>query len=279
MDPTAREFRLSKSEFNRTRQVVKKHTGIDLSDTKYEMVYSRLAKRLRALGVDRFSDYLALVEADSNGELEEFISAITTNLTHFFREPHHFETLARDVLPAALAAKRPGNPIRIWSAGCSTGMEPYTIAMVVHETVPSYRLRDVQILASDIDRRVLASAQAGVYEQHRCRGVDPARLKQWFRRGVGSNEGLVRVSRELRRSVDFFCMNLMEQWTVVPPMDVIFCRNVLIYFDADAQRRIIEGFANLLSPSGYLFLGHSESLYRKSERFDFLHKTTFRKSR
>ncbi|MEM7261198.1 MAG: protein-glutamate O-methyltransferase CheR [Planctomycetota bacterium] len=272
-----REFPISPRQFDHIRTIVKERTGIHLSESKFEMVYSRLAKRLRALGLPNFTEYLRLLDGSDPAELAEFVSAITTNLTHFFREEHHFDFLGEELLPALLEDRTRGRPIRIWSAGCSVGMEPYSIAMVAHEVVPEYRLPDLEIIASDIDRRVLEEARRGVYSIERAESISSARLRRWFERGVGRNEGAVRVRDSIRHAVEFVESSLMDRGAVSGPFDAIFCRNVLIYFDVETQRQVLARFADQLDLGGVLFLGHSESMYRKSDRYDFLGKTTFRK--
>ncbi|MCA8963050.1 MAG: protein-glutamate O-methyltransferase CheR [Planctomycetes bacterium] len=268
---------MSTSEFARVQRLVRRYTGIEITAQKREMLHARLAKRVRALGLGGFGPYIRALEDGHEVELREFISAITTNLTHFFREPHHFEMLEQEILPTILERADRASPIRIWSAGCSTGMEPYSIAMVAREQVPQLEHRRIQIHACDIDQRVLEIARRGVYSQDSIADVAPERLRRWFRKGVGANSGWVRVTDDLRASVRYFEMNLSHEWSVHRPFDVIFCRNVLIYFEPRMQVRIVDRFADALPIGGTLFLGHSESLYRKTTRFECLSRTAFRR--
>mgnify|MGYP001013569799 FL=1 len=227
----------------------------------------------------RFDDYCRLLETggEDNPELGEFVNALTTNLTSFFREQHHFEFLGRELLPAlmrerSLSARR----IRIWSAGCSTGEEPYSIAMVVRETLPSVGW-DAKILATDLDSNVLATAQRGVYDEARIKDLPEARARRWFQKGRGTQSGQVRVAPDLQDMIVFRRLNLMLDWPMSGPFDVIFCRNVVIYFDKPTQRTLFERFADLLTERGHLFVGHSESLFKVTDRFAPLGKTIYRR--
>ncbi len=257
-----REFELSDAEFDRLRQFVHQHTGIALSDTKRELVYGRLARRLRVLGLASFSDYCKLVESGQSEELQELTNAITTNLTSFFRESHHFEQLAGETL-AQIARAQPGKRrLRIWSAGCSTGEEPYSLAIVLREAAEKLRNWDVKILATDIDSNVLATAAAGVYRQDRFEGEPAPRLKRWFSAAAG-RPGFLTASPELKSLITFKRLNLLGEWPMRGPFDVIFCRNVIIYFDKNTQRELFNRMAELQAPGGWLFVGHSgESLHR-----------------
>lgn len=269
-----REFRFSIREFDFLRRVAHRSTGIQIPDEKFNMLYSRLSRRVRKLGLPDFQTYCDLVRSDAN-EVLHLVNAITTNLTSFFRENHHFELLARRILPSLAAAS--AGPLRIWSAGCSTGEEPYSIAMTLLESLPAFRLASGTILATDIDSNVLASAATGVYAADSVRHLDPERLRRWFLRGKGAHGGAVRVKPEVRRLVDFGRLNLMEPWDVGPPMDLIFCRNVIIYFSKVDKARLVNQFADQLRPGGHLFIGHSESLFRVSDRYELLGHTLYRK--
>lgn len=206
----------------------------------------------------------------------QFVNAITTNLTAFFREVHHFDYLATTLLPALLQDKV-RRRLRLWSAGCSTGEEPYSLAMVVRETLPASVGWDTKILATDIDSNVLATARLGVYSTERASGLSPQHLQRWFRRGTGANAGLMRVVPALQELITFRQLNLMHDWPLRGPFDIIFCRNVAIYFDKATQRRLFDRFADQLDRQGYLFVGHSESLSAITERFELLGKTIYRK--
>ncbi len=273
-----REFRFTDSDFARIRTLVGELTGIAMTESKREMVYSRLVRRVRYLGLDNFADYCTLLQEGDEGELVQFVNALTTNLTAFFREEHHFDYLATTLLPQLQHAKG-RRRLRIWSAGCSTGAEPYSIAMVVKETWPDATDWDVKILATDIDSNVLATACKGVYGEEQVQGVGRQRLQRWFKKGRGHNRDLVRVTPALQELVTFQRLNLMQAWPMRGHFDMIFCRNVVIYFDKPTQRVLFERFANLLDTRGYLFVGHSEALYDVSQRFESLGKTIHRKGK
>jgi chemotaxis protein methyltransferase CheR len=274
---SVREFRFTDRDFHRIRTLVSQLTGIALSEAKREMVYSRLARRLRQLGLASFGDYCAWLEAGHNEELTQFVNAITTNLTAFFREPHHFDYLATTLLPALRRTRAQSRRLRLWSAGCSSGEEPYSMAMVLKEAFPAANGWDIKILATDIDSNVLATACQGVYSADRVSGISPQRLRRWFRKGVGANAGLVRVVPELQELITFRQLNLMDAWPMRGPFDVIFCRNVVIYFDKATQKALFDRFATLLDTHGCLFVGHSESLFKLTDRFELLGKTIYRK--
>lgn len=273
--PKAREFKFSDKDFRTIKQIVHEHSGIALSDAKQDLVYGRLSRRLRHHGLNSFRDYCALLtDSRDDTEFNEFINAITTNLTSFFRENHHFDFLAGQALPALLRENRASRRIRIWSAGCSTGEEPYSIAMVVAEQVPADW--DVRILATDLDSNVVAKAAAGVYGMERVEGIPIERKRRWLLKGGGGQQGLVRVRDELRDLITFRQLNLMHDWPFKGPFDLVFCRNVVIYFDKDTQRVLFKRFADKLARHGYLFLGHSETLHNVSDRFSLLGKTVYR---
>lgn len=271
-----REFTFTRHDFEYIRDMVGDRTGIVLSEHKVDMVYGRLARRLRQLNIKSFKDYLKRLESDGDQELVEFTNALTTNLTAFFREPHHFEFLAKTAIPE-LVKQRPDKRLRIWSAGCSTGEEPYTIAITLHEALPLIRNWDVKILATDLDSNVVARAKAGIYDQERVNGINTDRQNRWFRKGSGSNDGKVRVSPDLQQLITFKQLNLMHQWPMRGPFDIIFCRNVVIYFNKDTQRVLFDRYADMLADDGYLIVGHSESLHKVTERFSLLGKTVYKK--
>ncbi len=271
-----REFQFTDRDFRCLQRLVLRHTGITLSPAKRDMLYSRLARRLRALGLRRFKEYCALLQEDGDSEeLRHFTNAVTTNLTAFFREPHHFDYLRDEFLPAMIERRADRRRLRIWSAGCSTGEEPYSIAITLAETMP--RDWDVRILATDLDSNVLDRARQGIYSEERTAEV-PERLKRkWFLRGRAAHQGKVRVRRELRDMIRFRQLNLMHEWPMRGPFDAIFCRNVIIYFDKPTQSRLMDRFADILADDGRLFLGHSETLYRVTDRFQLLGRTIYRK--
>jgi chemotaxis protein methyltransferase CheR len=266
----AREFQFTDADFERVRALIYSLAGISLSPVKRDMVYSRLARRLRAAEMDSFQTYLDFVEADAGPEREAFTNALTTNLTAFYRESHHFPVLAEHL-------KRRGaqRPQVIWCSAASTGEEPYTIAMTAIEAFGTDN-PPVRILASDVDTNVLATAQAGVYPSERVEKIEPGRLKRFFLRGVGANAGKYRVRDELRALISFRQINLLEQgWPVRGPLDVVFCRNVMIYFDKPTQLAILSRFAPLLCPDGLLFAGHSESFHHAAHLFRLRGKTVY----
>jgi chemotaxis protein methyltransferase CheR len=274
-----KEFRLSDRDFQYLRQLVSRETGIVITDAKRQMVYSRLARRLRALNLRDFRDYCRLLEEDAEGELNAFINAITTNLTSFFREPHHFTYLQDVVVPELVRKNAASRRIRIWSAGCSTGEEAYSIAIAMAEVLPPDAGWDWRILATDIDTDVLAKAQCGMYSLERVACIPQARLQRWFLRGSGVNQGMVRVCSELRDLISFKRLNLMGSWPVRGPIDVQFCRNVVIYFDKNDQRRMFDKFADRMPDDSCLFIGHSESLFKVTDRFGLMGQTIYRKRR
>jgi chemotaxis protein methyltransferase CheR len=239
-------------------------------------VYGRLARRLRALRMDSFAEYIKLLEAEGP-ELEEFVNAVTTNLTSFFREPHHFEFLASQMLPAVTKRNTGARKLRIWCCAASTGEEPYSIAMVLREAQQQLAGWDAKLLATDLDSAVLATGQAGVYGCERFNGMDPKRMARFFDKGGGSQAGKLRAKDELRSLITFKQLNLMRDWPMRGPFDAIFCRNVIIYFDKPTQRELFERMAKLQRPGDFLFLGHSESLYRVSERYELIGRTIYRR--
>ena len=273
------EFEFADQDFQRIRRIINEIAGISLAEGKRELVYSRLSRRLRQLGLRRFDEYCRLLETggEDNPELGEFVNALTTNLTSFFREPHHFDFLGKELLPTLMRERSLSNRrIRIWSAGCSTGEEPYSIAMVVRETLPAVGW-DVKILATDLDSNVLATADRGVYDANRVKDLSEVRLRRWFQRGRDTQSGQVRVAPELRDLIVFRRLNLMLDWPMSGPFDAVFCRNVVIYFDKPTQRVLFERFADLLAERGHLFVGHSESLFKVTDRFVPLGKTIYRR--
>lgn len=269
------EYAFTDAHFDLLRKLVGKYAGISLNDTKRQLVYGRLARRIRAMNLSGFDAYCELVRDEDSPEIENFINAITTNLTSFFRENHHFECLAQQVVPTLLKTNAASRRIRIWSAGCSTGEEPYSIAMTLHEALAGVQGWDVKILATDIDSNVVATAAAGVYPANRQQGVSEARMKRFFT-GAGGASGNMRLKDEVRSMIRFAPLNLMEQWPFKGPFDVIFCRNVVIYFDKETQGRLFGRYADVLARHGYLFIGHSETMFGTCTRFDLIGRTTYR---
>ena len=273
----SREFQYGFEDFEQLRTLSFAYSGIRVPDDKFDMFYSRLAKRLRTLGLSRFSEYCELVRDRSGPEFTEFINAITTNLTSFFRENHHFDYLRATLLPELLRRNAASRRIRGWSAGCSTGEEPYSIAMTLLETDPRFAEWDTKILATDLDTRVLATAESGAYDSERVNQMDPARLRRWFLKGNSGQAGRVRAKESLRALIHFKQLNLIGPWVLKGPFDFIFCRNVLIYFDHPTKSKLIERFEKLLVPGGHLFIGHSESLHTIANGFENLGQTMYRK--
>lgn len=254
-----REFVMSAADFERIRQLIARLAGIVLSEGKQDMVYNRLAGRLRSCGESSFSRYLERLERDK-GEQEAFVNALTTNLTSFFRESHHFDILAEQLRRISDA-----RPIRIWCCAASTGEEPYSLAMLACEAFNSLS-PPVQILASDIDTAVLAHGEAGKYRPDRIAALSAERRARFFVSGGRETEGVVEVRPELRRLISFRRINLLDSvWSVSGPQDVIFCRNVMIYFDKPTQHAILKRFAAILRPEGQLYAGHSESFAHASD--------------
>ncbi len=269
------EYKLGNKEFNFLRALVFDYSGISLSDEKRQLIYGRLSKRLRALSLNSFADYCHLLEKGDKEELRYFTNAMTTNLTSFFRESHHFDYLEKTILPDLMRIKADTRKIRIWSAGCSTGEEPYSIAMTVNKVIPDNW--DVRILATDIDSNVIQTAKKGIYNIDRITGIDRALLKKWFLKGKGTSAGNARVNSSLKSMVIFKQLNLMQDWPIKGMLDIIFCRNVVIYFDKPTQAKLFDRYANALNPDGYLFVGHSEALFKVTERFDLVGNTIYTK--
>lgn len=267
-----REYPFSDADFARVCRLVRAQIGISLTPSKRELVYGRLARRLRLLQLDNFADYLDRVERGDDAEAQQFRNAITTNLTSFFRERHHFDFLGQQLLPRLLRANAASRRLRLWSAGCSTGEEPYSIAMVVLEAMGELTGWDVRVLASDVDSNVLEHARRGVYGAERLEKIGSARTLRWFSRVRGSAQYTVRGP--VRELIRFNPLNLVSPWPMQGPFDVIFCRNVIIYFDRNTQRDIVGRMAGLQREGDHLFLGHSESLLGVTDRYRLAAQTT-----
>ncbi|MBK7314907.1 MAG: methyltransferase domain-containing protein [Burkholderiales bacterium] len=266
-----REFNFSDRDFERVRKLIYGRAGISLNDGKHAMVYSRLSRRLRETGHQSFDAYLQWLEnvtgPQGDQEWQEFTNCLTTNLTSFFREEHHFHTLAEHL------KKRGAQPTRIWCCASSTGEEPYSLAITAAENLGLHA--PVKIIASDIDTNVLATASRGVYDAN-TRGLDAQRLRTFFLRGKGNNSGSIRVKPELARMVEFRPFNLMQtQWQLGEPFDIVFCRNVMIYFDAPTQRKVLERIHKVMKPQGMLFVGHSENFTESRDLFQLRGKTVY----
>ncbi len=270
-----REFNFTVENFNFLRQMSNAHSGIQVPDERFDMFYSRLVKRVRKLGLNNFSEYCDYLVNNHADEFTNFINAITTNLTSFFREKHHFDYLRDVVIPDLLIRNAATKKIRIWSAGCSTGEEPYSLAMTLLENVPANW--DIRILATDLDTQVLQFAADGVYPEDRVAELPIEILKRWFMKGKFSSEN-VRVKTELQAIIQFKYLNLMEEWPMKTPFDVIFCRNVLIYFNRETKSRLAKRYAQLLVSKSWLFIGHSESLNHLTSEFELVATTSYMKN-
>ncbi|MGH8296528.1 MAG: CheR family methyltransferase [Steroidobacteraceae bacterium] len=270
-----REFSFGEEDFQALRVLVKSLTGINLSEQKRELVYGRLARRVRALQLRSFAAYRDRLKSDSQ-EVAELCNAITTNLTSFFREPHHFQYL-RDHVLMPLADRGGPRRLRIWSAGCSTGEEPYSIAMTVLEALPSPAHTDVRILATDLDSEVLQRARRGVYPVERTATLAPERLQRFFIERREAGGPCRQVAPEVAALVTFKQLNLIHALPMRGPLDAIFCRNVVIYFDKETQRALFARIAGLQRPGDLLFLGHSESLFKVSDSYALIGKTIHRR--
>jgi chemotaxis protein methyltransferase CheR len=249
---------LSEAEFSRVAAIARREAGLSLSDGKRAMIASRLARRLRATGLPDFAAYLAHLESDAGrAERDHLISALTTNVTSFFREAHHFRTFESTVLPRLADRARAGGRVRLWSAGCSTGQEPYSLTMSLLRALPDAARLDIRILATDIDISVLATAERGRYPAAAAESLEPALRKQFLRE---VDDGTLEVRADLRSLIQFRPLNLIGPWPFRGPFDVIFCRNVVIYFDSETQAALWPRLHQVLAPGGVLFIGHSERL-------------------
>ena len=266
---TTKEFEFTPRDFDRVRALIHQRAGIALAESKQEMVYSRLARRLRATGIRSFQAYLDSLESrHDNDEWEAFTNALTTNLTSFFREAHHFPLLADHV-------RGRKEPVTVWCSASSTGEEPYSIAMTLCEALGPLASQS-HVIATDIDTNVLATAANGIYPIDRLERMEPERAKRFFLKGKGAQAGMVRVRQELRQMVTFKQLNLLsDDWPVSGPFDAIFCRNVMIYFDKPTQSKILSRFAPLMKPDALLFAGHSENFLYVSNAFKLRGKTVY----
>ena len=270
---TVKEFDFTRRDFERVRALIHRRAGISLADSKHEMVYSRLARRLRATGIQSFANYLDDLEAGRmDGEWESFTNALTTNLTSFFREAHHFPLLLEHLVALR---KKEARALTIWCSAASTGEEPYSIAMTACEAFNTLS-PPVHVVATDIDTNVLATAANGVYPMERVEKLSPERLRRFFLKGKGAHEGMARVRPELRSLVTFKQLNLLEErWPLEGQFDAIFCRNVMIYFDKPTQRTILGRFVPLMKPHALLFAGHSENFLYVSDALRLRGKTVY----
>lgn len=264
-----RDFHFTDADFQRIRKLIYEHAGISLSEAKRDLVYSRLARRLRANGIEVFGEYLSFLDGNAD-EWEAFVNSLTTNLTSFFRENHHFPLFAEHIEKV-----RNRKPLQVWCSAASTGEEPYSMAMTMIDLFGTFT-PPVQILATDIDTNVLRKAEAGVYSMDRVEKLPPNMLKRFFLKGTGDQEGFVRVRKELRDMITFRQLNLLDtNWPIRGPFEVIFCRNVMIYFDKPTQHKILQKFIPTMRRDGLLFAGHSESFHHASDLFKIQGRTVY----
>jgi chemotaxis protein methyltransferase CheR len=253
------EFLLTNEDFRKIAHTLHSHAGIALSEGKAALVYSRLAKRLRALGMRSFREYCALIDgADGVDERQAMTAALTTNVTRFFREPHHFDHLRDQVMPELAARARAGGRVRLWSAACSNGQEPYSMAITILTALPEAASLDVKILATDIDPNMVAEGKAGLYREDAVAPIPLDLRRRWLEKAPGDDGQRWSVAEDLRRLVSFRELNLIGDWPMRGRFDVIFCRNVVIYFDEPTQERIWQRFVPCMNPGGTLYIGHSE---------------------
>ena len=264
-----REFTWTDADFSRVQKLIYQRAGINLHDGKHAMVYSRLSRRLRETGYTSFHEYLGWLEKQDGPEWQEFVNALTTNLTAFFREQHHF-----DIFATHLRSKPAGTPWRVWCNAASTGEEPYSIVITALEALGANA--SFKLVASDIDSRVLATAAQGVYRIDNVKVLSTERLQRFFLRGKGGNAGFLRAKPELSRMIDFISVNLIrDDWPFREPFDVVFCRNVMIYFDAATQRGVLERIHRVMKPGGMLFVGHAENFSESRDLFTLRGKTVY----
>ena len=270
-DFTQREFPMTNGNFDEIKSIAYRLTGIKLTNHKKNMIYGRLARRMRKLNLKRFDEYCKIIQHDTSPEIVEFVNSITTNLTSFFREGHHFDFLENELFPRLIKENASSRRIRIWSAGCSTGEEPYSIAMVIN-SVSAIKNWDVKILATDLDSDVVMRASEGVYNLDRIESI-PQKYKNNFQYEKESE--FVKIKPEIRQLITFKQLNLLHRWPMKGPFDFIFCRNVVIYFDKETQKVLFERYAELLKDDGHLFIGHSESLHNVTDKFKGVGRTIY----
>ncbi len=267
---------LGEREFKFLAQFVYQHSGIVLGPHKRQLVQGRLGKRLRTLGLADWRAYCEYLNAQPDDELDALVSAISTNVTAFFREAHHFDFLSGKIFPESLA--RPTRQLRIWSAGCSTGEEPYSIAMVLAEALQGLpKGINAKILATDLSPQALATAESGLYRLDRLTGISEERRRRWFHRGTGTLAGMARIHPQLRELITFRRLNLLKPWPMRGQFDAIFCRNVVIYFNKETKQDLFRRFAACLPEGRHLFIGHSESMHGLNDDFNLIGRTIYQK--
>ncbi len=272
------EFEFTDEDFNYITKMVHDKTGISIQPHKKTMVYSRIAKRIRLLGLKSFKEYTNFLSSpDVGNELVDFVNALTTNLTKFFREMHHFEHLKKVSIHDRLEKNSSDKRLRIWSAGCSAGMEPYSIAMTLRDAMPNVDSWNAKILATDIDTNVLNTGMNGEYKIEELENIPKKYQDEYLK--MNPTSGKIMMSQKIKNLISFKQLNLMEPLPMKGPFDIIFCRNVVIYFNKDTQKVLFNKYADILADGGYLYIGHSESLHNVSNRFQLIDKTTYRKIR
>jgi chemotaxis protein methyltransferase CheR len=269
-----REFEFTTAHFSKVKSDLYEYAGIVLADHKKDMAYNRLVRRLRALSIISFDDYFLYIDSNPQ-EFSEFINALTTNLSGFFRERHHFDFIKSAIVPKIIDSQK--RSIRVWSAGCSSGEEAYSIAMTLAQEIPNISQYDIKILATDIDSSVLQAAQLGIYDMDRVSDLDADILRRFFLKGVGSRDGKVQVVDTLKEAVTFKHLNLINHWPMQGLFDFIFCRNVMIYFNRETQQELVQNFYRYLKEDSYLFVGHSEALAHHRSDFNLIGKTIYQK--
>lgn len=271
-DMQSREFAWADADFDRVQKLIYQRAGISLHNGKHAMVYSRLSRRLRETGHQSFNEYLSWLESSDGPEWQEFINALTTNLTSFFRENHHFR-----IFHDHLVANRHKSKWRVWCCAASTGEEPYSIVMTAMDALGTHP--NLSLLASDIDSKVLATAAGGVYREENLKNITDSQFKSYFLRGKGANMGMVRVKPDLQKLVEFKIVNLVrDSWPFQDVFDVVFCRNVMIYFDGTTQRKVLERIHRVMSPGGLLFVGHAENFSESRDLFVLKGKTVYERT-
>jgi chemotaxis protein methyltransferase CheR len=259
------EFKMSGGDFRQISAIMHAETGVLLDDSKTNLVYSRLAKRLRLLGLKNFSEYCALIDSEDGEERDAMIAALTTNVTRFFRETHHFEHLKTSLLPMLIERAKQGEKIRLWSAACSSGQEPYSMALTVLSQLPEAAKYDIKILATDIDPNMIAFGEAAIYDASLMADIPTELSRRWFA-PAKEQPGFFAAGEELRRMVSFRKLNLIGDWPMQGKFDAIFCRNVVIYFDDPTKAKIWDRMVRLMSPDAALYIGHSERVGGQAEQ-------------
>lgn len=278
MEPASEQkLNFEKQYFDKFRSLVTEHTGIKLAESKVDMVYRRFAPRLKKLGLNDFGEYYEILQGENPVEILEFSNLITTNLTSFFREKHHFEYLSKTAFPQMLARKVNSRRLRVWSAGCSTGEEPYSIAITLKESIPDIHQWDARILATDLDTNCLERAKAGSYPVKGLEGVSAGRQQKWFDESKTGELTLVQAKPELKSLIAFKYLNLMRPLPFSGQFDIIFCRNVMIYFDKATQKELIDKYAAIQSPGDLLIIGHSENIGSLTNDYSLIGNTIYQR--